>query len=506
MIPEVISDLITIAIFVFFFTYVSLNRGKSPITYVLFLFTLGVLLIATSDLVALMDFKYPYIECLSGKVTAAGALIGVIGLLTSLSIFPRKNLVYRALPSIYVISGIMVVYLLLTPYFMYCDPVEGNMRGPFWGYYALWVYSLLVLSSLIPIHTLLSSKIKAERNQALYMSVGSLAVLFYLGVAQIAPLYIADFEAFSAVHVLPVMGLLFTFALLKYGMYIIVPVRERVRGDTCSIAMSRGEIISIEDIHTAYRAFRREVSSHPGLIITIRPPHILKRRYLFEKTPILWLTYFPGNYKNAVIPDRLHFEVMYAIISFVDRGGDILLIDGVDYIMENFGRGFFAEFLEDIRMINGNSTIILAVSSVASTKGLSDTVVRIESKIPDPAIIVIHDARAIRGRDVLVITTRAEEDAISELGENAEIIRVTKGFGVDRLLFEGIKKVEDSEKSDVYIDCMDYIISVGGVKNAMNFLKDVIDVKVPRGGKVYLRYTPRATEVPQIAQFIEAVE
>lgn len=498
-----VSDFATIAIFVVFFTYVAMKLGKSPLTYVLAMFTSGILMVVVFDIVALLEISNHYVECIAGKLTAIGALVGILGLLTSLSMFPRRIVLHRALPSIYVISALQVIYMVFTPYFLDCDPVLGGIRGPFWPVFALWAYSLLIFAALIPLYNLLTSKTKVERLQATYMLIGTAVVIGYLGIAQIVPIYVEDFDAFSAVHALPVMGLLFTVALFKYGMYIVSPQRERWGHHDVSLTVVHGEVNAISDINSAYRVFRREISKYPGMVITLRPPEVLRKRYVMEKTPILWLTYFPSGYRNAIIPDRLHFEAMYAVINFVDRGGEIVMVDGVEYIIDNFGRRFFAEFLEELKVVKSNLTVILAVNSTKYVSGLADRTAEARSSIPDPRVIMIPDCRALRGKDIIVVTTRDRERVLGEIGMNAEIIGIDEDFNVDRLLFEGIKRIEESEKREIFIECMDHILSMGSEKSAMNFLKDVIDIILPRGGNVYIKYTPRAEEIPGIAQFIE---
>jgi len=506
MYGEIISDVITVTIFIFYFVYLFKKLGKQPLTYVLFIFSLGIWILTIADIFAVAFSNNIPIECFGSKVTALGTLIGILGLLTALTMFPRKNVIYKALPSIYVVSFLLSVYLFFTPHMLYCHPEYGAVRGTFWGMYMLWVFSNLILAVSIPLYTLILTKNKAERMQAIYMTLGSAVVLGYLGLAQLAPFYSENFEYFTAVHILPVMGLLFTIALVKYGMFIVVPKREPKKSEECCVKVEPFKINGIASRHTAFKAFREEISKVPGMIITIAPPTLLRKRYLLEKTPIIWLTYFKDSAERCIIPDRLHFEAMYAAMNFVDNGGDLLLIDGAEYLIENFGRGPFTEFVEDLKEMNNRLTVVLATQSVKSVQGLTDKDTEREAKIPDPRVIMLHSAESLAGKDMLVITTKEEQEIQSMFGNSAEILRLSGDYGVDRLLFEGIKRVEDSKKRDVYIECMDYIISVGKYKNVMNLLKDIIDIVIPRGGDIYMRYTPRAEESPLIAQFIESIQ
>ena len=506
MLDEFIADVITILIFIYYFLYIRKRIEKNQLFYVLLIFISGIWILTVSDIISVLYVSNSTIECYGGKATAIGTLIGVLGLLTALAMFPRKNIIYKAIPSIYVISALLSVYLLFSPHLMYCHSELGAMRGELWSLFLLWIFSLLFLTVLIPLYNLIFSDKKVEKLQAAYMAIGSSLVIIYLGIAQLTPIYFENFEYFSAVHILPFIGLLFTIALVKYGMFIVTPTREKRKVKECCVRIENHMINGIANKHTAYRAFRDEISRRPGLIISITPPNLLKSRYLLEKTPIVWLSYFSNNYKNAVVPDRIHFEVMYAAMNFIDKGGSLILIDGAEYLIENFGRRNFAEFVEDIEEIGNGTTIVLAVESIKYVVGLADKTKEMKTNVPDPRVIMLHNTRTIKDNDLLVITTRKEEDVKRELGDNVEILRLAGDYSVDRLIFEGIKKIEDTLKKEVYIDCTDFIISVGTSKNVMNLLKDIIDIIIPKGGKLYMRYTPRAEESPLISQFIEGIQ
>jgi len=499
----VIADIATIIIFTFFYLYLYSKLGKSTLSYVVLVFTSGVMIVAISDIISLLYPNMPYVECISGKFTAMGALIAIVGLLHIATIFPRKSRLRTLLPSIYFISAIQIIYLFFTPHLLFCDPLLGGVRNNLWSIYALWTYSLLIFASLIPIYHLLTSRIKIEKIATFYMTISFIILIAYIGIAQIIPIYYEDFEVFSAVHVLPIIGLLYTIALVKYGIYIIVPNKEMHKKSENLPKIKYGDINGIYNIDTAYKIFRRETSKHPGIIVTIRPPQIIKQRYSLKRTPILWLTYFPDGYDRSTVPDRLHFEAVYSIANFLDEGGEIVMIDGVEYIIKNYGRRFFAEFLDEIKAVKNDVTIILGTNLPEHIEGLADYMIKMESSIKNPRIIVVRDISNVKNEDLLIITLKSKNRLKSEEYDNAEIIAISNEFDFDRLLFEGINKIEDSLKRNVYIECMDYIISMGKEKDVMNLLKDIIDIVIPRDGYVFIKYTPRIWEKPSIAQFIE---
>ncbi len=503
----VIADIATILIFIFLCSYLYYRLGNSVLSHVVLLFTLGVAILAISDIISLLYQNLPSVDCIAGKFTAMGSLIAILGLLHLVSIFPRKSTrIHTILPSIYFISAIQIIYLFFTPHFLSCDPIMGGVRSHLWSIYALWAYSLLIFASLIPIYHIFTSITKIEKVATFYMVIGSLLVIGYLGLAQIVPMYYPEFEVFSAVHILPLMGVLFTVGLIKYGMYVMVPYKEVSKKSENLPEIRYGEINGIANIDAAYKIFRREISEHLGMVITIRPPTLIKERYSIERTPIMWLTYFRDEYDLAIVPDRLHFEATYSISNFLDNGGEIVIMDGVEYIIKNYGRRFFAEFLEEIKTVKNDATIILAVNSLDCLEGLADNVIYTEGAIDAPRVIMVNNIRYIKKRDLLIITSKSRKHLEFEFEENSEIISISDEFDVDRLLFEGIGKIEDSPKKNVYIECMDYIMSMGEEKDVMNFIKDIIDIILSRNGYVFLRYTPRAIESPAIKQFVEEIK
>ncbi len=503
IVDELIADAITMAIFTYFSYYLIIKRGFGIFSLVVLLMSGSMILIALSDIVSNIYIQNTMIECWAGRFTAVGALLSGLGLITSLSMFPRKNILYKAIPSLYVISSLFIFYLFSTNHFLYCDPLSGGNRGTLWALYSLWVFDILFLSAFVSTLMIFKTKIKVEKLQFSYMAAGSVILLIYMAVAQILPLYYEDMEYFTVVHILPITALLYSVALVRYGMFITVAQKERREDLNCEVELVHSELNAIWNTHTAYRAFRILISKEPGLIVTVHPPKILKSRYVIERTPILWLTYYPDSYENAVIPDRLQFEVMYSIIHFIDNGGRALLIDGAEYLIENFGRRAFIELLNDIRLVNPNVTVVVATGTDKLLKGFADNVAGKNCKIENPKVIMVKGPTEIN-EEVIAVFRGERGNAFENSNKNWESIVIDSNYNADQFIFNGIKKIENSKKKSVYVDCLDYLISIAGERRVMNFLKDLIDLTLQRGGMVYLRYTPQAIESPLISSFIES--
>ncbi len=498
---EIGADIATIIIFAIFLYYIVKEIKQSEMFTATIFIATGIITIGISDIISLLGFG-SIVDCLAGKIMAVGSLIAALGILHAITVYPQKNIVHKALPSLYTLSVVLVIYLFASPHFIYCDPVTGGEHGAFWDIFVIWVYSIFFASAGILLIRLFTAKVRIVRLRYFYMSVGVVITLVYLSVAQVVPIYVENINYFTAVHVLPFMGAMFLIAMLKYGMFVLTPSRES--GHTNDhVVFKDGEVVGISSVHHAYILFRELLTSEPGMIITVRPPQLLAERYLLRRTPIVWLTYFHKKYSLATIPDRLHFEVMDSTIQFVHNGGRAVLIDGAEYLTANFGRRFLMEFVEDLRQAGKNVKIILAVNDKNIVEGFADEIIIHDIPPPEPRVMTIKNSSEISVEDTLIITTHDRK--YREDWEKATLLRVAGDFNADRMIFEGMKKVEDSLSKNVYIECMDYLLSVAPEKKVMNLLKDIIDVTIVKGGKVYIRYTPRLEESSLISQFIEFI-
>ncbi len=501
MIGEVISDAATIGIFAFISVYISYKNRKHVLSWTIWELSIGLIIISISDMVSLYYIGNYYIDCLTFKFMAFGSLIAVLGLFHSVSIFPRKKLSYKLLPSIYLISAILIIFIFTTSNFIACDPSTGGKRCELWTIYLTFFYSIFILTAILILSSL-KSKIKLVRTQAIYLSVGVLISVIYVGFAQVFPAFHNYFDYFSAVHALPIMGIFIIFSILRYHMFVY-PVESEGRDGAKEIEIKMGEVNGIVNEHTAFRTFREIVKNEPGIIITIKPPNIIRERYLIEKTPIIWLTYFPSDYRNSVIPDRLHFEVMYSIINFVQRGGRIIMVQGAEYMIGELGRKYFVEFIEDIRALHENLTVIIAVNDRNVVEGFADHIIEEKSAIENPKVTVVKNPQNLCIGNAVVITSKSERKIKDICGEDIEYIRVWNNFDPERLVFEGINKIIEKKSKIVFIECMDYLISSVGEIKTYRFLKDVIDIIVYNSGVVYLSYTPRLIGSPFLMSLVE---
>ncbi len=494
---EIVADFATLIIFLMLAVYIQKKRVALQISTPLIIFIIGIVIISISDIIAIAAAD-PFVECIAGKFTITGSLISIVALLHTLSVFPKKSQIYKFLPTAYIVSGLLIISLFLTPHLLYCDPIEGGTRGIFWDIFLIWTYSLLTIDSFIPGIRYFTLKINVQRMQELLIFIGTIVAFIYVGVAQVIPHFVEGFNYHTSIFALPIMGIFYVYSSVRYGMFVYMPRVETKYKKGCDIKIGQGKIIAISNIPSAFKVFRSLVADKPGMVISLKPPNYIRENYDLEKTPIVWITYFPQGYKPSIKPGRLHFEGMETVINFARNGGKILLFEGVEYFIANLGRKFIVEFVESLRRINDSIRIILAVQNIDTVKGFADETYDVSCNIKNPQIIMTMRCPS---KNVFLITNRQNKCVSCK-----NVLRINNDFSADRLIFEGIKKVEDSSLKTVCIDCMDYIISTVNEKNAANFLKDAVDITVYRGGKVYIRYSPLIEKSPLLLSLVDSVE
>ena len=492
---EIIADILTVVIFAFL-VYIWKNKFARNLLVPLLLFVSGVFLVSVSDAVSLLTSD-PVVECLAGKFTAAGALISISSLFHALTVFPTRSKMRSVVPTVYIISGALIFYIFFTSHLLYCDPILGGTRGILWDSFIVWSYSLLFADTILPGIRYFTLRIKVQKIQELLIFVGTGIAFIFVGIGEIFPYFIGGTYK-TSIFALPVMGAFYVYSSTKYGMFIKIPGPEESHESRMNVKIGDGKIVAIANTHGAYSIFRNIVSEEPGMVVSIKPPDYIRKNYDLQKTPILWISYFAGKYKPSILPGRLHFEGMESIIDFVRKGGKIILFEGAEYIIYNFGRGFLAEFVESVQSLNSDVRMIFAVDDLQIVEGFADETHVIKRSAEYPMVILTNSKPDCK--TTLKITTR-DMPCESDSG----VIMLTNDLSVDKLIFEGMKYIEDSEFKDVYIHCMDHIISMAGEKNAVNFLKDVVDFTLMRGGKVYIRYTPLMTESPLFSLFVDDV-
>ncbi len=501
-----LSSWVTIAIFLVLFIYIAYRNGlKNKITLTFGEISAGVILMAVPYILDYVTYNNPMVDCITFRMIIFGVLASATGLFHLVSIFPRKIQLVYALPSVYIMSYFIAITAFITDSIVTCGPL-GGVRSYLWPMYLVWVAMLFLISVAVIHYSLATAPTRVQRLQSTYLALGIWIGLLWAGAGQLLPTFIPGTNFFSSIDSLPFTGLFVTIAIVKYKMFSYEVAKEKFVSEE-KVEVEDGLINAVVNEQAAFLAFRRLSAKMPGLIITIKPPNVIRERYKIEKSPIIWLTYFPGKSEEGVSPDKLAFEVMYNVINFVNRGGKLILLHGAEFLMEEYGREYFLDFLHEVNRLADNLTIIVAVNQdVEIMEGVADNVVRFPLRIPDPRIVRVTREKIAGKEDMIIITAKTKEQIKRVYGEKNYVIEVTKSFTPDRLVFEGMDQILKMGDKDVFFESFDFVLSSTEPKKVMQFLKDIMDVTLRAGRKVYVMNTPRLKEYPAILSLFEDFE
>ncbi len=496
------SAAITIAIFIALPIYIIWKVGfKHKIAKVFLELSLGVIL-TSLPYVSFYLLKAPWADCAGFRVTVFGILIMIVSLYHLFSIFPKKNRMVYSLPSVYMFTYFLAITNLMTPSIVACSPV-GGIHGFMWPIYLLWAALVLLLAMAMVHIAMFTVPTKVQKIQATYMVIGFWIAVIWVGLGQFLPTFIPGMPFFPAISSLPIAGIFITIAIVKYKMFSYEVAKEKFVQEE-KIEVEDGLINAVINEQAAFLAFRRLSAKMPGLVITIKPPNVIRERYKLEKTPIMWLTYFPGGSEEGVSPDKLSFEIMYNVINFVNNGGKLILFQGAEFLMEVYGREYFLDFLHEVNRLSDYMTIIIAMNGDREMiEGVADNIVEKRIPIPDPRVLRVTREEMKGKKDMIIITAKTKEQVERVYGPGNSVIEITKSFSPDRLVFEGMDKIIKIGDKDVFFESFDFVLSATDPVKVMQFLKDIIDVTLHSGKKVYVLKSPRIEEYPSILTLFE---
>ena len=504
---ELVSAIVTLSIFIVLPIYIAyMNKLKNTITYLFIEISIGVIFISLGYILPFTFPKsmYSIVDCFCFKLIVFGILITAAGLFHLVSVFPRRIFLVYAVPSMYIISYFLGLVGLMTPAIVYCSP-HGGLRGILWSSYLVWIAMLFLITLTVVHYSILTSPTKVQRIQGIYLVTGLWVGIGWAGAGQFIPTFLSGLPFFAGITALPIAGIFVTIGIVKYRLFTFEASKEKYLKEE-KIEVEEGLINTVINEHAAFLAFRRLASKMPGMIITIKPPNILQKRYKIERSPIIWLTYFPDGYKNGISPDKLNFEVMYTIINFVQKGGRVILIHGAEYLVEIYGRNYFLEFLHEVNRIKEGLTIIVSINENRELmEGIADNTVEMRMSIPSPMIKAVKKQDMIGKNNMIIITAKTKEQIEKIYGKGNNVIEITRSFSPDRLVFEGMDKILKFGDKSVFFECFDYVLSSSEKKWVIQFVKDLIDVTVFSGKEVYVLYTPRLMEEPSILSFFEEI-
>ncbi len=236
------------------------------------------------------------------------------------------------------------------------------------------------------------------------------------------------------------------------------------------IPLRKGEVNIVTNEHAAFLAFKQNCKGEEGLVISTKNPRVLRERYSISES--IWITYF-GHGVNSFTPERLEFEVMDAVQRGLKSEEPCVLLHGVEYLAAVLGKDRVISFVESLRKTKKRATVIVAVNGNADLWGmLGEVVYRKRLRVQDPKVIL----------------GRPRGPAFKISREDGNIV-VKTAYEAEDLIFRGAERFKGIN-SDVHLDCLDFIISAVGEGKAMAFLKDLEDIVLEKGHRVYITPTP----------------
>jgi hypothetical protein len=171
-------------------------------------------------------------------------------------------------------------------------------------------------------------------------------------------------------------GVVFAYALFNQKLFQLEPMREEIKAPSLvmeDLRPGEGRLIEARSDAEAFRMFVHElVQGRPGLLVTRQHPDLVRERYGFVKTPIIWLSTQPGQ--DNLDPHNLSI-LQHTIIDFQQKSNEpVIMLDGLDYLLsynplDKVLRVVYA--VRDTAAISGSRLIVPLDPNVMELQGLA---------------------------------------------------------------------------------------------------------------------------------------
>ncbi len=328
-----------------------------------------------------------------------------------------------------------------------------------------------------------------------------------------------------------IMGIFAAYAIMKYKLLVIEPATEEFRPPRLEYLLEVGHNNLIESTSStyAYNAFRDIVSDTPGLCITTTYPEKIRRRYGLEKTPILWISKISVG-ETTFKPSDLNFEVSQSTTQFMrDNPRTSVLLEDLEYLIQIVGFNNvlrFVKIVADVGSAN-RSTVIVPVDpsalqerEIAIVRKSFDSIREIPQtdEVPRKAVympancVLFEDRQELcydqfrRGaaeRIGLFITTTFPGKVSKKEGfPNTDFIWLSEtkelpgAIDPSKLRYEALREVakfvEDNPSHIILLEGLEYLSSLTGFPEVLEFLQSLIDLVSSKGTKLLVSIHPKA--------------
>jgi hypothetical protein len=158
-----------------------------------------------------------------------------------------------------------------------------------------------------------------------------------------------------------ITGIAITIALLAMkGIVVIKPAKPR------KAEKGYNYLVKDTDTRRAYEIFSNFAKELQLLCLTsIMPRKVISLYPKLEKCEFYWLSDITTREERTLHPERLEFEITKTIIEFVRATKGVVMIDGLEYLIQNNGLERTLEFLHSTKDIisTNNGTLIVPINS-----------------------------------------------------------------------------------------------------------------------------------------------
>ncbi len=181
---------------------------------------------------------------------------------------------------------------------------------------------------------------------------------------------------------------LITYVFTKYKLFRL-PQELQLQSNISISDVESGKSYIIHGM--GYSFLKRIVGAKPLLVISTRSPRWISKYIEKENIPVIWLS--EVNAENAILPERLEFEIEYTIIEFWrQNSGGVVFLDGIAYMkaFNSFDRLML--FMKDIIDVSSqyDGSVILLGTDLAflddnerqKIEALFDEKMTIEDAVP----------------------------------------------------------------------------------------------------------------------------
>ena len=300
-------------------------------------------------------------------------------------VFPRERM--KILKNKFALFMLYLASILLVCIFNLMLSAE-DIQLTKWGYrfaFGSNYYYIVVWSIVIAVFTILNfifsyihPKTTLERKQIRHIFYGTvIMIIFITGTHAILPIFGIEVFPLGTVS-FSIFALFIASAIQRYNIFLFRPLvepgfEEKKEGPKIyELKPSSSYIVREQSGEQGYEIFTDQITHDvSGLCVTKFPPHKIRAKYCFEKTPLIWFTFKQSNKETTIDPKKTDVELIPQIEDFVKRiRQTVVYIDCFDQIMVVKGFGTTLRLIRDIRKIckEHNSTLLLSIDPNAFEK------------------------------------------------------------------------------------------------------------------------------------------